>query len=305
MGNRIIFIVGPTASGKSETAVALAKKINGEIITCDSMQVYKGMDILTAKPSSGLRKRVRHHLLSVVAPSREYNVSKYRADAVKKIKQIIKKGKVPVFAGGTGLYMSVVVDGIFKTGRIDKGIRKGLYRLALSRGGNYLFNKLKKVDPEAAGKIHPNDTKRLIRALEVFEATGKPISSLQKQRKGLAAAGYDVMIFGLDLDRGALYERINERVDKMLKRGLTREVKKLLKVKLSETARFAIGINEIKGYLEGDYGLDEALDKMKHNSRLYAKRQLTWFRKDKRISWVKVRNNDMPAKVAEMIMEKF
>ena len=281
-------------------AVALAKKLNAEIISCDSMQIYLKLDILSSKPSVTLRKKVPHHLIDILPPTKEYNVSKYRKDSLKIIKSLIKKGKVPLFVGGTGLYVNALVDGIFNFKSEDETLRLRLYRIAKNKGSTYLHQRLKRVDPEAAEKIHPNDTKRIVRALEVFEVTGKPISHLQKQRHGLEQ-DYEVKIFCLNMARENLYKRINERVDKMFRQGLVNEVKGLLKLKLSKTASFAIGIRELRGYLEGLYGIDEARQLMQKNTRSYAKRQLTWFRKDKRIKWINIKNKDLPGVIAERI----
>ncbi|MDD2752430.1 MAG: tRNA (adenosine(37)-N6)-dimethylallyltransferase MiaA [Candidatus Omnitrophica bacterium] len=300
---KIIFLVGPTASGKSAAVVHLAKKIKGEIISCDSMQVYKGMNILTSKPPAALRKAVKHYLISAVSPEAEYNVSDYRKEALKKISQIQHKRKIPIFVGGTGLYMSVLINGIFAESRTDKAIRKRLGAQLEKFGSKYLHRKLEKVDPQAAAKIHPNDAKRIIRALEVFEATGKPISLLQQQRSGLDQ-DYEIKVFCLNLARQKLYQRIEQRIDRMLAQGLVREVKKLLKLKLSRTAQFAIGIKELKGYLDGEYDLEKAVEIMKLNTRHYAKRQLTWFRKEKRIQWINLKGKEKPQEVAEKIWRK-
>ncbi len=295
---KIIFIVGPTAVGKTEAACFLAEAINAEIISCDSMQIYKGMDILTAKPSSILRKKVPHYLISEIAPSKEYNVAAYRKKALSKIKAIIKKGKTPIFVGGTGLYVNMLVDGIFDVKTEDENVRNRLYALAQKKGSIYLYEKLRKSDPQAAGKIHPNDTKRIIRALEVLEVSGKPISELQKERIGLSAE-FDIDIFCLDMDRDALYRRIDGRVDKMFKMGLVKEVKNLLRRRISKTASCAIGIKEVKGYLDSLYDLNEAKRLVKRNTRWYAKRQLTWFRKDKRVIWIRVKDKETPKKIAK------
>ncbi|MCX5697887.1 MAG: tRNA (adenosine(37)-N6)-dimethylallyltransferase MiaA, partial [Candidatus Omnitrophica bacterium] len=292
--------VGPTAVGKTQVAACLAKKINGEIISCDSMQVYKGMDILTSKPSPALRKRVSHHLIGAVEPREEYNVSKYRKAALLSVKDILKRGKTPIFSGGTGLYVSMLVDGIFEAKSGNKSIRQRLYQEAKARGSAYLFKRLRKVDPQAASKIHPHDTKRIVRALEVFETMGRPISELQAERRGLANE-YNVNIFCLDMPRDRLYDRINKRVDKMFRQGLVKEVRRLLKLKLSKTSRFAIGIREIKDYLEGMYDLGQAKELIKRNTRWYAKRQLTWFRKDKRIYWIKIGQGEKPESAAREI----
>jgi len=303
MKPRIIFLVGPTAVGKSETAVCLAKRINAEIISCDSMQVYKGMDIITSKPPIALRKIVPHHLISTISADKEYNVTRYNKDAVRKIKEILRRGKTPLIAGGTGLYMSILIDGIFKSISPGKAIRNRLYKQAEERGSEYLYKRLRNIDYEAAAKIHPHDTKRIIRALEVFEATGQTISKLQKQRKGLGQE-YDIKVFGLNMPRERLCKRIDERVEKMFSKGLVVEVKQLLKLKLSKTAAYAIGIKEAKGYLDGLCDLEEAKRLIKRNTRLYAKRQLTWFRKDKRINWIEVGEKEKPAAVANKILRK-
>jgi len=300
---KIFFLIGPTAVGKTETAVYLPKRLNAEIISCDSMQIYKDMDIITSKPSKGLRKKVTHHLVDVLSAGKEYNVSRYRKDAVKSIKQLIKKGKTPLFVGGTGLYMSVLIDGIFEIKAQNKNLRKKLYKQAELKGNDYLYNRLKQTDPEAASKIHPNDTKRIIRALEVFEITGKPISELQKLRKGLSE-NYDIIIIGLNMEREKLYKRIDERVEKMFAKGLFSEAKKLLKFKLSKTASCAIGIKELRGYFDGEYDLEEVKRLMKQNTRNYAKRQLTWFRKDKRIHWINVGEKDKPEVIANKIFNE-
>jgi len=303
MKRKIIFLVGPTAIGKSETAILLAKKINAEIVSCDSMQIYKGMDIITSKPKEASRRRIPHHLIGIISPGRQYNVSLYRKQALKEISRITKRGRVPLFVGGTGLYMSVLIDGIFPEINSDKKIRKKLYWQAERSGSAQLYERLKIVDPEAALKIHPNDTRRLVRALEVFEVTGQPISKLQKQRKGLGGE-YDVVIFCLNTGRDILAKRIKNRIDRMFRQGLLEEVRKLLKVRLSRTAACAIGIQELRGFFSKAYGLKEAKLLMVRNTRQYAKRQLTWFRKDKRIHWINIGANDTPAKVSGVLADK-
>lgn len=300
--NKVVFIVGPTAIGKTEIAFHLAKKINAEIISCDSMQIYKGMDIVSSQPDGILGRRIPHYLVGVVLPTKEYNVSLYRKEAIRKMRDIMEKGKIPIFAGGSGLYMSVLLDGIFKRKSENKTIREKLYKEAKSFGNQFLYDKLKNIDPQSAAKIHPNDTKRMVRAVEVFQVSGKPISVLQKQRKGLADK-YEIEIFCLNMERNKLYQRIEERINKMFQRGLVKEVKKLLKLKLSKTASCAIGIKELKGYFAGLYDLKEAKRLMIRSSRLYVKRQLTWFRKDKRIKWINVGNEENPKEVADRILQ--
>jgi len=261
------------------------------------------MDILTSKPAPLLRKKAAHHLVGIIPPTKEYNVSVYRKNALKKIKEVLKKGKIPLLVGGTGLYMSVLIDGIFKAKSQNKGIRSQLYKQAERMGSGYLYNRLRKVDPVAALRIHPNDIKRIVRALEVFETTGKPISELQRQREGLCN-NYDIRILCFNMQREGLYKKIDARVDKMFRSGLLDEVKKLLKLKLGKTASYAIGIRELKGYFDGVYDLEEAKRLIKRNTRLYAKRQLTWFRKDKRIEWTEVGEKEKPSSIANRIFQK-
>ncbi len=303
MLNKVIFLLGPTAVGKTKAALILAGKINAEIISCDSMQIYKGMDIITSKPALKLREKIPHHLIGTIPVDKEYDVSRYRREAVSSIREIIKREKIPLFVGGTALYASIVIDGIFKDKSKNKKIREGLYDEMEKFGSQYLYERLTKVDPEAVLKIHPHDTRRIIRALEVFESTGKPISELKKQRKGLTD-DYDIKIFCLNMPRSELYERIDGRVEKMFKMGLISEVRKLLKRRLSKTASCAIGIRELKGYFEGLYDLDEAKRLMKQNTRHFAKRQLTWFRKDKRIKWVEVDDKVRPGEMAKKIFKE-
>jgi len=242
------------------------------------------MDIISSKPSLSQRKKVSHHLIDIVTPQKEFNASLYRRNALKAIKSILKKKKTPLFVGGTGLYATAVLDGIFKGPGQDREIRQGLYRQAEKKGRRYLYQRLKKIDPQSARKIHHNDLKRIIRALEVWIKTKKPISQWQKEQQGITQ-DYDIKIYCLNRPRKELHARINQRVEKMFKSGLVNEVRCLLKQGLSKTASCAIGVKEIKDYLQGRYSLDEAKDLIKRHTRQYAKRQLTWFRKDKRIKW--------------------
>jgi tRNA dimethylallyltransferase len=267
------------------------------------MQVYKGMGIITSRPSRKLLNKVPHHLLGTVDLRKDYNVSQYRKDALRRLRAILKKKKIPVFSGGTGLYMSILLDGIFNSGQVNTALRKRLLAQAEKSGSPALYKQLEKVDPQAARKIHPHDAKRIIRAIEVFETTGKPISELQKQRQGLWDE-FNVRIFCLNMQREKLYARINERVEKMFERGMVDEARQILKKKLSRSASFAIGLREIKGYLDAEYSLDQAKELIKKNTRNYAKRQLTWFRKDKRIEWVKIGPKDKPEKIAAKLWKK-
>ena len=279
----VYFLVGPTASGKTELSFALAKNLNAEIVSCDSMCVYKGMDILTSKPSELNRKKVRHHLVDIISPTKEFSVAEYRLMALDVIEDILKRGKAPLFVGGSGLYIKAVVDGLFSSNKKDAGFRKRQEQLAEKYGKIYLYNKLKKIDPVTAKKIHPNNLRRVIRALEIYHTERKRPSELKQKTEPLK---YRVKIFGLEVDREKLYGNIDRRVDRMFKQGLVREVKNLSKKKLSLTAKAALGYKEVLGYLKGKYSLEETRELLEKNTRRFAKRQLTWFRADKRIQWI-------------------
>lgn len=297
---KIIFLLGPTGIGKSKVAISLAKKLHTEIISCDSMQVYRRMDILTSKVTLAQQKNVKHHLLNIIDPAREYDVARYRRSALAICDQLFSRGKIPLFAGGTGLYYSVVVDGLFAGVSEDKAIRLRLQKQLKARGSGYLHRRLVKVDPVAAARIHAHDSKRVIRALEVYLKTGQRISDLQRQRVGLGAE-YEIFPIALNASRASLYQAIDLRVKQMFKAGVVREVKSLLKSKPSRTAAAAIGVPEIRGYLKGQYGLLECQKLMQRNSRRYAKRQLTWLRKDKRIKWIKVKRKETSGAIASRI----
>ena len=246
---KIVFLLGPTGIGKSAVAISLAKKINAEIISCDSMQVYRAMGILTSRVTAKQRKKVKHHLLGVIDPGQEYNVAKYRQEALAICDKLFSKSKIPLFVGGTGLYYSIIVDGLFPAVPQDRLIRAKLEKQLELKGNKYLYRRLARVDSAAAAKIHPNDARRIIRALEVYLKTGMCISHLQKNRTALGKE-YEVIIFGLNSKRQSLYNTIDQRVDKMFNLGLINEVKRLLKHKLSRTAKCAIGIRELKGYFD-------------------------------------------------------
>jgi len=280
----IIFLVGPTASGKTELSLKLAKELNAEIISCDSMCVYKGMDILTSKPSKDDRREVRHHLIDIIPPAKEFSAAEYRKSALKAVEDIIGRGKTPLFVGGSGLYVTSVIDGLFTSGKKDLRFRNKQAGLAKKHGNMYLYNKLKKIDREAASKTHPNNLVRVIRALEIYHTEKKTPSELKQKTVPLK---YKFKIFGLKIDRDELYRNIDRRVEGMFEKGIVQEVKKLSKKRLSLTSRNALGYKEVIGYLKGRYSLNEAKELLKKNTRHFAKRQLTWFRGDLRIEWRK------------------
>jgi len=284
---QIIFLVGPTASGKTTLSIKLARKLNAEIVSCDSMCVYKGMDILTSKPSAADRKKIKHHLIDIIPPAKEFSAAEYRRMAIDKIKDILKRGKTPLFVGGSGLYVRAVIDGLFPSAEKDPRFRKKQEELAKKYGKTYLYKKLEKTDPCRAKKIHPNDLRRVIRALEIYYTEKKKPSELDKATEPLK---YGFKIFGIRIDRDELYRNIDNRVEEMFEQGIVKEVRRLSKKKLSMTAGKALGYSEVLGYLKGTYSLEDAKELLKKNTRHFAKRQLTWFRPDSRIHWLSLQN---------------
>ncbi|MFO8052805.1 MAG: tRNA (adenosine(37)-N6)-dimethylallyltransferase MiaA [Candidatus Omnitrophota bacterium] len=295
----VIFIVGPTATGKSDAAYFLAKKNKAEIISCDSMLVYKEPDIITAKPSQKVLGDIPHHFINLISVTEKYSVYDYYKKATKKIKTLYNKNIPVIVCGGTGLYYKALLDGIFEQVGKDSSLRKELDKQAEKEGLQKLYKQLKAVDPKATEKISQNDRKRIIRALEVYRLTGKPISAKKKEAKGLWGET-PVKVFGLRLSRDNLYQKINKRVEQMFDQGAVDEVKKLLCKDLSITAEKIIGINEIRDYLESNQSLDQAKEKIKQNTRRFAKRQITWFKKDSRIKWVNAGNKTIDEITSEI-----
>ncbi|MCX5686647.1 MAG: tRNA (adenosine(37)-N6)-dimethylallyltransferase MiaA [Candidatus Omnitrophica bacterium] len=302
MPSTIIFIVGPTAIGKTALAVKLAKKVNGEIISCDSMQVYKGMKILSQAPGLAEKRSARHHLVGSLDPEKEYNVADFRKKATKIIEAIIRRKKIPIVAGGSGLYVKGLVDGLFPSPKADLKFRKSMETIALKAGSGKLHEKLRKLDPESARLIHPNDRRRIVRALEIYNATGRTMTELKSQTRGLRDS-YDIKIYGLIKPREEIYASINSRVEKMFKLGLVREVRSLKRVRLSRTAKEVLGYKEIAGYINGDYDLDTASVILKRRTRRFAKRQLSWFRGDRRIEWIDLGKTSTLAAVRKIARE--
>ena len=279
----VYFLIGPTASGKTRLSLKLAKKLDAEIVSCDSMCVYKGMDILTSKPCRKDRKTVRHHLIDIIPPTKEFSVSEYRRLALKAVGDILKRKKTPLFVGGSGLYVKAVIDGLCLSSKKDTKFRQRQKQLAKKYGNKYLYNKLKKIDPETARKIHPNNLRYVIRALEIYHTEKKKPSDLKRKREPMK---YKFKIFGLMINRNELYSNIDQRAEDMFKHGIVDEVRRLSKKRLSMTAKKALGYNEALAYIKGDCSLDEAKDRLKKHTRHFAKRQMTWFRADKRIHWL-------------------
>ncbi|MHB9927818.1 tRNA (adenosine(37)-N6)-dimethylallyltransferase MiaA [Clostridium botulinum] len=286
----LLIIAGPTAVGKTDISIELAEKLNGEIISADSMQIYKYMDIGSAKITKDEMKGIPHHLIDVVEPHEEFNVSSFKTLAEKSIKDIWNKGKLPIIVGGTGLYInSLIYNYDFTDADRDEKYREYLTKLAEDKGKEYVHSLLKDIDEESYEKLYPNDLKRVVRALEVYKITGKSISEYTKENeKKLYDIPYNVNYFILNMNREVLYERINKRVDIMMSKGLIEEVKKLESMGYTPDMQSmkGIGYKEVLFYLNGDISLDEAIYLIKKGSRNYAKRQLTWFRKDKRSIWI-------------------
>ena len=286
--NQVIVIAGPTASGKTGLSVEVAKQLHTEIVSADSMQIYQGMDVGTAKVTAQEMCGIPHHMLDIVSPMENYNVSRYVEDAKPIVDEILSRGKIPVIAGGTGLYINSLVYG-YDLAPIpsDDAVREEITQLYEEKGGEFLLEELRRIDPKTAERLHPNNARRLIRALEVYRISGTTISD-QEERTKNAPKPYDVKFFVLDTDRDKLYERINRRVDLMLENGLVEEVKTLLEqgIPKTNTSMQAIGYKEIVEYLDGYLTLDEAVEKLKMESRRYAKRQLTWFRRNEGAHWL-------------------
>ena len=284
---KVIVICGPTASGKTALGVELAKRINGEVVSCDSMPIYKDMTIGTAKPIPEEIQGIKHYLIDFVSPNTRYSVAEFKKDATDAIEEIFLKRKTPILVGGTGLYIDSLIYGIeYNDVEIDEKYRHELEQIVKEKGLETLYNEAKKIDSKAMEKISPNDKKRIMRVLEIYKATGKT-KTQQEIESRKTEIKYDYKIYAIDMDRQILYDRINKRVDIMIENGLIEEVKTLLK-KYNEfpTAMQGLGYKEVVEYLNGKCSKEEMIDNIKMQTRRYAKRQLTWFRKNKQTIWL-------------------
>jgi len=299
--NPLIVVLGPTASGKTGLSIEIAHLIKGEIISTDSRQIYKGMEIGTDAISEKEQDGVPHHMLGIVTPDREFSLAEYKDEALKKIEEIKKRGNIPMLVGGTGLYISSIMEG-YDVPRIapDKKLREKLYKEAEKYGNEYLHAKLAKLDPVSAKKIHPNNVRYVVRAIEINLSSGK--NKIDKKKK---TQSFDVLMIGLEWPRDELYERIDMRVDRQFERGLVKEVKKLLK-KYDENlpAMSSLGVKEIVPYIKGEKSLDECVKILKKNTRNYAKRQLTWFRRYENINWIQCKTPKKPQKQKKQSFKK-
>lgn len=286
--NTLIVVVGPTASGKTALAIDLAKAVNGEVVSADSMQIYEGMDIATAKPLPEELAAVPHHLIGFVPVETPFSVADYAVLARATINEIMNRGKIPILCGGTGLYIKAIIDNVQYSENIpsDELLRERLRLFAEQEGNDALWKCLEVIDPETARRIHPNNIGRVIRAIEVMKVSGRSIREHEADSRR-EPCPYHTIEFGLRYqDREKLYQRINQRVDKMVEMGLPEEVKTAREKGLTATAAQAIGCKELYGWLDEEETLEDALEQLKQSTRRYAKRQLTWFGADKRVQWI-------------------
>lgn len=284
----VIVIVGPTCSGKTQVGISLAKNLNSEIISADSRQIYKYLSIGTAKPLNSELTLVKHHFIDYLEPDVDYNVSRYEADALSIINNLFDKNKIPIVVGGSGLYIKALIDGIFNSVDVDEEYRDELNEKRVKFGSEFLYGELKRVDPLSAEKMLPQNWKRVMRALEVYHITGESISKFHENYK--RENKYNFIQFGLNWDRQILYKNIERRVDKMISDGLIEEVRQILSKGFTKelNALNTVGYKEVISYLNNEITLERAVELIKRNTRRFAKRQLTWFRKDERIQWLPI-----------------
>ncbi|EGO86639.1 tRNA (adenosine(37)-N6)-dimethylallyltransferase MiaA [Clostridium botulinum C] len=307
MKQDLFILAGPTAVGKTDISIKLAEKLNGEIISADSMQIYKHMDIGSAKITEEEKHGIKHYMIDFVDPLDEFSVAEFKEKSKNTIESIASKGKLPMIVGGTGFYIdSLIFNYDFANTYKDEEYREYLKNLADKKGKEYVHELLKDIDEESYKRLYPNDLKRVIRALEVFKLTNKTISEFNEEQDKFDIP-YNVYYFVLNMDRSKLYERINKRVDIMIERGLVEEVKMLRSMGCTADMQSmkGIGYKEILYYLDGKMTLEDAIELIKKGSRNYAKRQLTWFRKDKRVIWIDKDQYENDSEICNAIVEKF
>jgi len=302
---RVIVISGPTCSGKTSLSILLAKHFCTEIISADSRQIYKRLSIGTAKPSGKELETVKHHFIDLLEPNEDYNVSRFESEALEVIKVLHRENKIPVVVGGSGLYIKAIVEGLWNDVDTDPELRAILLKEKKEKGSLYIYDKLKKIDPKSAATMLPQNWKRVIRALEVFNSTGKSIIDFHQEYK--RKTDIEFFQFGLNWKREELYINIEKRVDKMIATGLVAEVKSILESGYPPELNSlnTVGYKEIIAYLNGQYSLERAIELIKRNTRRFAKRQITWFGKDTKIKWFDVTGKDDLLKIADLIITKF
>jgi len=304
MERKVIIITGPTCSGKTKIGISLAEKLQTEIISADSRQIFKYLNIGTAKPTTDELQLVKHHFINLLEPDEDYNVSRFETDSLKIIDELITKVKIPIVVGGSGLYIKALTEGIFNSVDVDDEYREELKEKREKFGNEYLYRELKKVDPQSASGMLPQNWKRVMRALEVFHLTGEPIWKIQEnyERK----TDYKFILFGLNWEREKLYRNIENRVDEMIKTGLVEEVKNVLSLGYSKNLNSlnTVGYKEIISHLENEITLERAVELIKRNTRRYAKRQMTWFRKTKGINWLTCNENATSKELVSIILKK-
>jgi len=283
---KLIVICGPTGIGKTALSLSLAREFNGCIVGADSMQIYRYMDIGTAKPDAAELSSVPHYLVNVADPDEEFDAARYAKEGRAAVAEICASGKIPFIVGGTGFYVKAILHGLFPASPVDPEIRKNIQDDLKAHDRDWLYDRLTVCDPEAASRIHPNDTYRVVRALEIYEITGSPMSKYQEQH-GFMENPFKTLKFCLNMDRDALYERINRRVDRMIEDGLLEEVKTLLRNGYSGDLKSmqSIGYRHMVAFINGEISWEETVYTLKRDTRHFAKRQLTWFRKDKEMLW--------------------
>ena len=301
----VCFLTGTTASGKGRTGLLLAERLGAEIISLDSMKVYRGMDILTAKPPVAARARVRHHLIDILDPWEPFSLGEYVRRAADAVNEVLARGEVPLFVGGTALYLKGLIEGVFRGPGADTELRRKLREKAAKLGPSKLHEELQKVDPQAAARVHPHDLKRVIRALEVHHQVKRPITELQEEYRGRGLP-HPTRVMGIRRAQEDLYRRIDARVDEMFEAGIVGEVEALLEGEYppGKEASQALGFKEIVGFLRGNYELAEAKELLKRNTRKFARKQLTWFKRMDYIDWLDVAPDEPYEQVASRLVAR-
>ncbi len=302
--NPVVAIMGPTAIGKSRIGIEVAKFFQTEILTADSRQVYRNMDIGTDKPTGNAQKGIPHRLIDLVAPDQSFNVGDFRRQAIREISRLHAEGKLPLIVGGTGLYIRAVLRGLCPSPPANWSVRKQLTEANRRHGGNFLYERLQQVDPDLAQRLHPHDQPKILRGLEVYQTLGTPLSKIQQQHQ-FKESPYPFLQIGITMERQALYRRIETRVEWEIEKGLVQETQDLLDKGFSRSlaSMKGLGYRQFSGYLAGEYSYDFAVQLLKKDTRNFAKRQMTWFRKEPGIRWLTVSDSDIPDRAARQIIQ--